>query len=401
MSLSMDCYSDSFSRLATTNLKQNNSTSLEGKIVTDHLFVNNVRFLSMAAVIGLHTISGYGTVLNRNSMPQIFYYLIGPLKFGTIGFFLAAGFLFGERVDQTSPLRYFLRRLRNVFLPWCVWLSLWCSRRFFIDLSQGRQIDLPYVIDLYKVRALASAYWFVPNLIIALAILLICRRFLHDVRIGLVFLAATFFYSANIYGHWIAVVHSKAVFGFIFYLWLGAWSAWHFPDVERFIAKISAPIMIGLTLTALGFAIAESRLLMALGSVDPVNTLRLSNQIYSLMFVLAILKLKHAMWPRFVDVRKHTYGLYLLHTIVLGFFCLKLQPILLPLGAAPWWIIGTVTLLLIPALFASVYGISLLLVRILLRFPMLRWMVGIQTRKQPIKAERSPQFALVTVPRQP
>src|ERR1700751_3180095 len=72
----------------------------------NHLFANNVRFLSMAAIIGIHTLDNYPSAVALTSIPPYLFYLVQPLKFGTIGFFLVSGFLFGERIEKHSPFEY-------------------------------------------------------------------------------------------------------------------------------------------------------------------------------------------------------------------------------------------------------------------------------------------------------
>jgi membrane-bound acyltransferase YfiQ involved in biofilm formation len=222
-----------------------------------------------------------------------------------------------------------------------------------------------------------STFWFVPNLLFALALLLLFERFLHDVRIGLVFLMASLFYGVNLYGHWLPVTHAKAFFGFVFYLWLGAWCAWNFPALERRLARIPASVMLGLIFLSFSLALAESKLLTAFGSIDSINTLRISNQIYSLVLVLGIVKVKRAMWPRFVNVRRDTYGLYLSHTIwiiALGAVLRRFLPHCAPLSL---WRENAVGLSLIVAIFCLSYAACLLGVRAMILSPYLRWSVGI------------------------
>ena len=347
----------------------------------NHLFVNNVRFLSMAAIIAIHTINSYSSAVAQPTITPLLRALHQPLKFGTIGFFLVSGFLFGERIQKHSPFGYFKRRLQNVFAPWLVWLSLYFALRTGASLVHGRLSG----VDLWQGFTnclIYSAFWFVPNLLIALALLLVFGRFLNNWRTGLVFLLASLFYGANIYGHWIPVLHTQAVFGFVFYLWLGAWSAWHFPSIEKWLARIPTVGMLGLTLFALLLALAESRLLVTLGSIDPTNTLRISNQIFSIVAVLTIVRLKRGLWPRFVDAREHTFGLYLTHTAALTLICWALRHILTRFDALSWATSNTGTLILVPVIFALTYSGCLLVVVTLRANRMLRWTVGLATQRK-------------------
>src|ERR1035438_3458193 len=114
----------------------------------EHTFANNVRFLSMAAIIGAHTVGIYCGVVQLPSIPLSLVFIEQSLKFGTIAFFLVAGFLFGERIDAYSPLGYFKRRLRNVFVPWLFWFSLFCMLMVGADVVHARLIVpiMPHVL---------------------------------------------------------------------------------------------------------------------------------------------------------------------------------------------------------------------------------------------------------------
>ncbi len=349
----------------------------------NHLFANNVRFLSMAAIIAMHTLESYPSAMRLVARPDPLFYLVQSLKFGTIGFFLVSGFLFGERIDQYSPLLYFRRRLRNVFAPWVIWFSLFAALRLVADCLHGRitGFGLTQTLTVCKSCLLDTAFWFVPNLLIALALLLVCRRYLKSAWTGLVLLLASLFYGVNIYGHWIPVLHTQAAFGFVFYLWLGAWSAWHFRALQERLARVPASVMAGLILLTLGLAMAESKLLLGLGSIDPLNTLRITNQAYSVVVVLAIVRLKRAVWPRFVDVREHTFGLYLTHTAGVALVCFALKQIHPPAALISGWQSGLTAIWVIPAMFVVVYGGCLVLVGALRSIPILRWTVGLAPQK--------------------
>jgi hypothetical protein len=358
-------------------------STLAGAPVTDanHLFANNVRFLSMFAIIAVHTLGAYPGVFRLTTAPAPLQCLAQPFKFGTIAFFLVAGFLFGERIDRCSPLQYYARRLQNVFLPWSVWYLAFCALRVSADVVHGRiWIHSPRAFaqvgaDLSQ-ALLGTSYWFVPNLLIALAVLLVFRRFLNDVRMGLAFFAVSLFYAINIYGHWFPVQHSRAVFGFVFYLWLGAWGAWHFAALEKWLSCIPAGVLIGAMLLTNLLAFAEARMLFALHSADPMNSLRITNQLYSVVVVLAIVRVRRAVWPRFVDVRAHTFGLYLTHTVglaVLAAILVRVPSRLVPIHS---WNSLPGLLLLLPVMFVVTYGACLLLVRALLSRRWLCWAVG-------------------------
>ena len=344
----------------------------------NHLFANNVRFLSMVAIIALHTIGIY-SFLHHQEKPLTLLAAEQVMKFGSIAFFLVAGFLFGERVDHYKPLQYYGRRLKNVFLPWTVWYltysALCFAHRFRHPGSASDWIALTR--EALSVSLQSTPYWFVPNLLIALALLLMLRPILRDGRVGLVLMTMSLFYAVNIYGRWLPVEHHRAVFGFVFYLWLGAWCSWHSADVEKCLARVGMVVLFVLLAATYVLGVAETKLLLSAQSADPMNTLRISNQLYSVVAVLALFRLRRALWPRFVSVREHTFGLYLTHSVALPVFAFALRKFLPYLGWARFWDGPAGATLLILATFVAVYGSCLLLVRGLLSCRWTRWTVGL------------------------
>ena len=348
-------------------------------IQSGHLFADNVRFLSMAAIVFIHTADAYPY------QPLSQRYLAQPFKFGTIAFFLVAGFLFGERIDQYSSKQYYARRLKNVFLPWSIWYLLYAGLHIGSNIAHGRLTlhsahPLSQLWLVFSNSLLDTAYWFVPNLLVALGVLLLFRRVLRDARIGAAFFAVTLVYAANIYGHWFPAEHTRAVFGFVFYLWLGAWAAWHFEALEKWLLSIPVWVVIGLVVATNALALGEAMLLASLHSVDPMNSLRITNQISSVVVVLAIVRVRQALWPRFVDVRAHTFGLYLTHTValtVLDPILIRVMPRIAPIR---FWSSVSCFMALLLVMFVFIYGSCLILVRGLLMNRWLRWTVGVTGR---------------------
>ncbi|WP_449435442.1 hypothetical protein [Pedobacter steynii] len=82
-----------------------------------------------------------------------------------------------------------------------------------------------------------------------------------------------------------------ALFGFIFYLWLGVILNRYFDRVMNYINRISWPIMIITVVVLFVLAILESFELLSLGSKDAYNTLRASNIIYSFGMFALLLKI--------------------------------------------------------------------------------------------------------------
>jgi surface polysaccharide O-acyltransferase-like enzyme len=271
----------------------------------------------MFAVIAVHSLIAWGIHSESGIGWEIQIALLQAAKFGTIGFYLISGFLLGQRVDRYAPSQYFFQRLKTVALPWAIWAGIFTVLPFaksFLLGSDTGGIGRPLLHYASQVL-LFSPYWFVPNFFIALLVLLTLRRHLDAPRIGIALLTISLFYGVNIYGKWIPANHTYAAFGFVFYLWLGSWVARHPETLLAFIQRIRwTSILFGI-LAAAALSLGEAHVLQGLKADNVVNTLRVSNQLFSVMAVLGLTKLRRPTWPRFMDVRAHTFGLYLIHPI--------------------------------------------------------------------------------------
>ena len=348
-----------------------------------HLFVDNVRFWSMLAIVGIHST----WILNISGIerPWLQQAIETPVKFGTIAFFLISGFLLGERMEICNPVEYLSRRFRKVFLPWLFWVSLLVIAHLIFDFAHhqtGLHINIFSIAHRYYVAALESPFWFVPNLLLALGILLLFRRHLFDLRFGGALLAINLVYVFNIYALWFPSSHVRAWFGFVFYLWLGSYASRHIEHLKRWVSGISMPawqvMVAGTGLAAFG----EAYLLIHLKAPDPGNTLRLSNQIFSIVVVLFLLKIQHATWPKFVDVPQQTFGIYLSHFIVLlvvikfmvgtSFMSVTAKVLNSPAGSVLLWAI----------VLGMTYAGSLMVTRAIARHGSFEWMVGLKSPKR-------------------
>lgn len=349
----------------------------------NHLFVSNVRFWSMLAIFFIHALSAFGMVSPRSHLDVE---LVAPFKFGTIGFFLISGFLLGERVDRCNPMVYFSRRFQRLFLPWLAWCFM-ASGLLVSYQVLTRRLGVAEWQEIVHVAQASvwtmlvdSSLWFVPNLLICIAVLLLFRRYLYDLRLGAALLAVNLVYVVNIYKLWFVSKHSEALFAFVFYLWLGSFAARHFDKLSQFLRRVPGGVLVAL---AVGTGIAsylESRWLVVLGNPEPVNTLRLTNQIFSVCMVLMIFKVSRATWPRFTDVRRHTFGLYLSHPVALILLMHVIRQAHLPVlrsiygadaeGVVVWLAASAIT-----------YSVCLKATMWLSDRPSLQWLVGVRAEE--------------------
>ena len=341
----------------------------------------------MLSIIAVHSGNAFGLV-HFNSKLGIA--LVMPFKFATIGFFLISGFLLGERVDRRDPVEYFMRRFKRVFWPWLFWFGMMCAvlviREFVFrpGANAWENLHIGYVTS--KAILIGTAFWFVPNLLLCIAILLAFRRYLYSLMLGLVLLLANLVYVVNIYAHWFPTLHSQALFGFVFYLWLGSYAAQNFERISDVLSRIPTTALVATSLISGVAAYFESSLLFSLHNPDPINTLRFTNQVFSISMVLMIFKFRRATWPGFLDVRRDTFGLYLSHSIVLLLLMRLLRN-------SSRWVPGLRSVpnfegvILWIAVSVVTYGSCLMGIMWLARRPSLQWMVGLVSEDSPARRD--------------
>jgi membrane-bound acyltransferase YfiQ involved in biofilm formation len=107
-----------------------------------------------------------------------------------------------------------------------------------------------------------------------------------------------------------------AIFGFIFYIWIGIQVSNYRNQIISFIDSLRWHWIILAVFVSYMFAISEAKILFD-RSPDFLSSLRISNQVYSLAVFFALLKLKSPISPSWMDMRHETYGIYLIHWLIL------------------------------------------------------------------------------------
>ena len=290
----------------------------------NYTFIDNIRCIAMLSIVADHSFGLGDNLLKTFNAPfWVYNFNIQIAKFGTITFFLMAGFLLGDKFAEYTPAQYLARRFKSTFKPWIIW-----SLVFFAGVMIKTAVLIVRIhhdpfnfwtefFHALKVVYLDSNYWFIINFLMCIAILLLFKKVLYHWQLGIGLLAFTLFYSVNIYFEWIYPIHTTALFGFVFFLWLGAQlnKKWHL--IEQHI--LSAPIAIYFACYLLVFALAmaESRWLAGHSSVDPFNTLRITNILYSLVTFGLLIKMGNLKLLNYLKPRETTYGIYLVHYIII------------------------------------------------------------------------------------
>lgn len=267
----------------------------------------------MAAIIAIHS-DCFPEDFTRNFssilIKQIF-------KFGTICFFIISGFLLGDKLNEVKPLEYFKKRLNSTFIPWLFWSCLY-SLALIVMLIFRSQFTFLKMGHVLIQTLLYTNYWFVPNFLLALGLLLFFRKNFDKQWFGLFLFTGSLFYGINLYHGWLPTQHTTALLGFVFYLWLGVQFNVHRDRLMPFVDSLRPQwLMLGL-MFSYALCILETYLLVKTPT-DILNILRISNQIYSVTCFIAFLKIKRPITPLWMDPRKYTYGLYLTHWINMTF----------------------------------------------------------------------------------
>lgn len=356
-------------------------TTTESRYPSDYLFVSNVRFMSMVSIIWVHTILFWGSATSASAVAYLQILLLQAMKFGTIGFFLISGYLCGEGLTRTSASSYFYRRIKVVLVPWLLWGGVW----FFLAVVQYNQTvkgpkpligSVSWLVHHYITFVFVqSIYWFVPNFFVCLGLVLWLQGKIPDRVQGVVFLICSIGYAINIYAKLIPERHTGALLGFVLYLWLGLMTYKYRAVWERWIEAVPWSRLAVSALVAAIAAVGEMHILLRRGTVDEFNTLRLSNQVFSVLVVMMIVKCKRPLFPRALDVRMETFGLYLLHPILLEALMIVQDRMSVSLKAQIR-ANGAVLLVWSLSTFVGVYLLSLLLTKAIRRVPALRWTVG-------------------------
>ncbi|WP_255497511.1 acyltransferase [Pedobacter sp. AK013] len=345
-------------------------------------FVDSIRCISMIGIVIEHCGVVPPDQYSRQFENIIESCVIQSFKFSTIAFFLIGGFLINHKFDEYTPFQYLKNRFKKTIGPWLFWIFILIMLGIldrFIAHSRGSAMGLVgsnfflYLYETFTQLVLISPYWFILNFLICITILLLFKKYLYNLWFGLVLALFSLFYSVNIYQGWIATTHTTAIFGFVFYLWLGVYFNEYYDKVMAIIKATSWFKIILLAVVTFCIAVGESTYLNSIGIEDAYNTLRLSNIIYSLVMFALLLKVGSLNWlQRNLRPRETTFGIYLIHVVIIGRgLPLIFQPLKLNfLEFSVWQNIGILLFR-----FLVVYSVSFFLTKAIGKTKM-KWMVG-------------------------
>lgn len=301
----------------------------EGKISTNKIsypFVDFIRFISMIGIVWAHIPffdpnQTVANLLSKIDHPMIYVAFMQIFKFGVICFYLISGFLIGENLKNITPFSYFKRRLRTILKPYIVVLLIFeiftLIYHFYIN---NNTFSISAAIEILKWSIFYSPLWFIPNYFLALGIILLFYKYIGSKLFGLILFVILIIYSlVLVYTPAYAMSHTTALFGFVFYLWLGIFIRQN--NLINKILGLNINILILITLALFSISIMESYQLYKNNLNTMFNILRFSNQLYSIsMFALLVKICNTPPKFNFLNPRKETYGIYLYHGFITSFF---------------------------------------------------------------------------------
>lgn len=348
----------------------------------NYAFIDNIRGISMIAIVMEHCSLFWG-IHYKNLSDQIIQSIaLQTLKPGTIIFFILAGFLIGDKFNTYNTIEYLKRRINNTIKPWLFWIGILLFLNFiqgFLRYTKGKIpnfFDTPIVDFFQQLNHIVffTSFWFILNFLICIFILLLFRKYIYKLKFGLLLLCLSLFYSVNVYFLWIPTAHTTALFGFIFYLWLGVQLHKYFDKFNQIIGKIKKYQLVVITLACLVLNISEGIFLMNLGSEDPFNTLKITTIIYSLSAFLLLYKIADFKLIDKLNPRSTTFGIYLIHQIIV----FHLLQIIFKLLHINYNDSSSITVLLLQIFrFLVVYSLTYTIVSLILRKGgRLKWIIG-------------------------
>jgi len=284
-------------------------------------FVNLVRFIATIGIVFLHSgipLAGndYNVVIHKVNHIEYYLLLRQLFKFATICYFMIAGFLLADKVTEANPFHYYKRRLNILVKPYvfsfAIFIILLLIRDYALTDADFKWYD---ILKSMKFSLLYTAYWYVPNYLLSLLIIVGFARYIQSPYFGALLFVLTLFYTwYDVYSSHHTASHTTALFGFVFYMWLGVYIKKN--NVVQKIKKLNFLYLVIVVLFTFLASNFESYYLFHYTHIrDSLNTLRISNQLYSVaVFVLLIGYCDKPLKFGIFNPRNETYGIYLYHS---------------------------------------------------------------------------------------
>ncbi len=345
-------------------------------------FIDSIRGLAMFGIVFEHSSAFWLITYTEESDRIIQAGYMQLVKFVTIIFFLISGFLINYKFTEYTPIQYLKNRFKNTIGPWLFWVTIFVllnnAQKIFMYFKTGDEDFLPpswfesTFVQFFRI-IFYSNYWFILNFLICIAVLLIFKRYLYRIGFGIALGLISLTYSVNLYYNWFPAEHTTAFFGFIVYLWLGVWLNRYYDEVSTILKRIPMLVLIIAATIFFFLATFETVGLMERNVIDPYNTLRFTNIIYSLIFFGILLKMgPMKLVQKTLQPRQTTYGIYLIHAIIID---RVLSEIVRPFKISLTTISPFDAILYSIVRFVIVYSLTFMIAKLILKTKF-KWSIG-------------------------
>jgi peptidoglycan/LPS O-acetylase OafA/YrhL len=280
-------------------------------------FVDWIRMIAMVGIIWAHTPS-FDTDKSFNHLDNIplYFFFMAFFKFGVICFFMISGFLLARKMNEVPPVQYFKNRVAVTLYPYLFAFAMIIL--LFLFKTQVLSQPSGYTFGGYvSFMFFTSALWFLPNYWISLLAILSFKKYLNSIYLGLTFLTLTIVFSYFYVYTEYARPHAHALFGFVFYLWLGYYIGRKRLNLQ--FEQWNLPLLILAFIGCYVLTSLESIMLFNNDLKEPLSILRFSNHLYSVVaFVLMVRVFRKPLVSKIFNPRKETFGIYLYHMFPLA-----------------------------------------------------------------------------------
>lgn len=356
---------------------------LNTKNKVNYDFIDYIRFLAIISIVVEHSYFWPATVYFKDFPEQVIQtFSMQIFKFGSIIFFLLAGFLIGDKINNYKPFDYLQRRFDNTFKPWLFWVGIYILIEYinsvvgYLRFGSSDAFSKPgsYLYDLISYVLFETSFWFIINFLIGIATLMLFRKYIYSFKFGLILGLCSLFYAINIYFDWIPSRHTMAFLGFVFYIWLGVQMNKYYADFLTWINKTTLASIVIACIFSFFLASAESLYLTNFHlKTDPYNTLRITNILYSLVAFLLLFKIGNIDWIKKMQPRNTTFGIYLIHySVIVQALPLIFRPLNIDyLHQNALFLFGFQLIR-----FVIAFAVSYLLTILISKFNRIKWIVG-------------------------
>lgn len=288
------------------------------------------------------------------------------IKFGTIVFFILAGFLIGDKFNQYTTKQYLGRRLHTTLRPWLFWVTVFIILLYINEgvlyfkhyNTTGFSDPLAFIFEQLHFIIVYTSFWFIINFMLCITILLLFRKYMYNFIFGTILGVLSLFYSVNLYFEWIPTGHTTALFGFVFYLWLGVILHKYFENFKEWVNKRSFSSLFFWVILTFILSCLETLNLMQLGSEDSLNTLRITNIFFSFACFLFLYRFCNFKAIEKLNPRSMTFGIHLLHHILIIIFLpMLIRPLKIVYKNEPAWHLFFLQFLIFLLIYATTYAL--------------------------------------------